>query len=84
MNKINKDNSRKDSSNLTVKQNYYTDAILEEDWSNLIDKHTLRYEIWEILEVFHELNVTEITRLVKQSKSTVSRILKGMEEDKLF
>ena len=84
MNKINKDNSGKDSSNLTVKQTYYTDAILEEDWSNLIDKHTLRYEIWEILEVFHELNVTEITRLVKQSKSTVSRILKGMEEDKLL
>ena len=84
MNKINKDNSGKDLSNLIVKQKYYTDAILEEDWSNLIDKHTLRYEIWEILEIFHELNVTEITRLVKQSKSTVSRILKGMEEDKLL
>lgn len=84
MNKINKDNSGKDLSNLIVKQKYYTDAILEEDWSNLIDKHKLRYEIWEILGIFHELNVTEITHLVEQSKSTVSRILKGMEEDNLL
>jgi len=74
----------KDLENLSDKQNLYRDTILEEDWILLIDKHKLRYEIWAILKSYFELNVTKITHLVKQSKSTVSRVLLGMEKDGLI
>jgi DNA-binding transcriptional regulator GbsR (MarR family) len=70
--------------NVSVKQEVYKDIIREEDWLNLIDKHQLRYEIWAILNLYNELNVTEISHLVKQSKSTVSRVLIGMEKDDLI
>jgi DNA-binding transcriptional ArsR family regulator len=36
-----------------------------------------------VLDLYNELNVTEITYYVKQSKSTVSRVLRGMEDDGL-
>lgn len=85
--KMNEDDNKKvgkNLENLSTKQNLYRDTILEEDWILLIDKHKLRYEIWAILKSYFELNVTEITHLVKQSKSTVSRVLLGMEEDGLI
>ena len=75
---------KKDLKNISTKQMMYKDAILEEEWVQLIDKHELRYEIWAILKLYLELNVTEITHLVKQSKSTVSRVLIGMEKDGLI
>lgn len=75
---------KKDLKNISTKQMMYKDAILEEEWMQLIDKHELRYEIWAILKLYLELNVTEITHLVKQSKSTVSRVLIGMEKDGLI
>lgn len=75
---------KKDLKNISTKQIMYKDAILEEEWVQLIDKHELRYEIWAILKLYLELNVTEITHLVKQSKSTVSRVLIGMEKDGLI
>ncbi|MFW9829976.1 MAG: winged helix-turn-helix domain-containing protein [Candidatus Thorarchaeota archaeon] len=80
--KMNK-TSDKEASNLSTQKNLYKDFILEEDWINLIDKHKLRYEIWTILKLDNELNVTEISHLVKQSKSTVSRVLIQMETDGL-
>jgi DNA-binding transcriptional ArsR family regulator len=68
----------------SVKQEMYEDIILEEEWLKLIDKHDLRYEIWALLKLYHELNVTQISRLVKQSKSTVSRVLIEMKKDGLI
>ncbi|MFX1454737.1 MAG: winged helix-turn-helix domain-containing protein [Promethearchaeota archaeon] len=73
----------KDLRNLSTKQALYKEVIIEEDWMRLLDKHKLRYEIWMILKLDNELNVTEISHLVKQSKSTVSRVLIGMEKDGL-
>lgn len=70
--------------NVSTKQSLFQDAILEEDWIQLIDKHKLRYEIWTILKLHNELNVTEISHLVKQSKSTVSRVMIQMEKDGLI
>ncbi|MFW9972496.1 MAG: winged helix-turn-helix domain-containing protein [Candidatus Odinarchaeota archaeon] len=84
---MNKDRSVKDEKDLrdlSTQQEFYKDAILEEDWILLINKHKLRYEIWAILKLYSELNVTEITHLVKQSRSTVSRVLIGMEKDGLL
>ena len=81
MSKDNNEDSNKNLNNITTKQELYKDIILEEDWLLLIDKHELRYEIWAILKLYNELNVTEISHLVKQSKSTVSRVLLGMEKD---
>lgn len=81
MSKDNNDKKNINLENVTTKKEIYKDIILEEDWLNLIDKHELRYEIWAILELYNELNVTEVSHLVKQSKSTVSRVLLGMEKD---
>ncbi len=53
-------------------------------WIELIDEHPLRHDIWMVLDLYNELNVTEITYYVKQSKSTVSRVLTGMEDDGLL
>ncbi len=66
------------------RQIIYKDAITEEDWVQLIDKHKLRYEIWMILKLDNELNVTQISHRVKQSKSTVSRVMIQMEKDGLI
>ncbi len=78
------DNTEENFKNLSNKQVLYKDAIIEQDWIQLIDKHKLRYEIWTILKIQKELNVTEISHLVKQSKSTVSRVLIQMEKDSLI
>ncbi len=53
-------------------------------WKILISKHKLRYEIWQVLNLNYELNVTEIAKGLKQSKSTISRVLKSMESDGLL
>ncbi|MFX0060533.1 MAG: hypothetical protein ACFE8J_19735 [Candidatus Heimdallarchaeota archaeon] len=84
---MSKDNNIKENqitNKKATKQEMYRDVILEEDWLSLIDKHELRYEIWAILKLYNELNVTEISHLVKQSKSTVSRVLIGMKKDGLI
>ncbi len=55
-----------------------------ENWFKLLAKHKLRNDIENILQVFYELNVTQISHLVKQSKATVARHLQLMEEDGLL
>ncbi len=52
-------------------------------WGNLVTKSHVRLKIWQILKLFGELNVTQISNLLKESKSTVSRHLNGMEDDML-
>jgi DNA-binding transcriptional ArsR family regulator len=54
-----------------------------ESWGLLVTKSTVRLKIWQILELFGQLNVTQISNLLKESKSTVSRHLNGMLEDGL-
>lgn len=56
----------------------------EKEWNQLIVKHPLRFDIWAILELHTELNVTQITHYVEQSKTTVARHLKLMEKDELL
>jgi hypothetical protein len=55
----------------------------EESWEELIDKHPLRYDVWMILQIYHEKNVSDIAKLTKRNKSTLSRVLRSMEEDRL-
>jgi len=52
-----------------------------ENWFHLFGKHNLRFDLFNILLVFDELNITQISHMVEQSKSTVARHLKSMEED---
>ncbi len=52
-----------------------------ESWGTLVTKSTVRLKIWQILRLFGNLNVTQISNLLKESKSTVSRHLNGMEKD---
>jgi len=73
-----------DLKNIHSKQAIYRDVILEEEWLSLIDKHELRYEIWALLKLYNELNVTQISHLVKKSMSTVSRVLILMKKDGLL
>lgn len=63
-----------------------TDKEIEaiENWFALLGKHSIRFEIETILQLFNELNLTEISHMVKQSKSTVDRHLRSMEEDALL
>ncbi|MFW9819622.1 MAG: ArsR family transcriptional regulator, partial [Candidatus Thorarchaeota archaeon] len=56
----------------------------EGEWDKLIAKHKLRFDIWAILELHNELNVTQITHYLEHSKSTVARHLKLMEKDGLL
>jgi predicted transcriptional regulator len=65
---------------LNVKNN----IIHEEEWDRLIAKHKLRFDIWTILELHKELNVTQISNNIEHSKSTVARHLKLMEKDGLL
>lgn len=58
--------------------------VLEEEWNKLIAKHKIRFDIWAILELHNELNVTQITHYMKHSKSTVARHLNLMEGDGLL
>ena len=66
------------------KQKVYSDLFLGNDWEELISKHTSRYDIWMFLNLYHELNVTQLSKYLKQSKSTVSRVLRAMESDGLL
>ena len=59
-------------------------STLRKEWDQLIAKHPLRFDIWTLLELHTELNVTQINHFVKQSKSTVARHLKFMEKDGLL
>jgi DNA-binding transcriptional ArsR family regulator len=63
-----------------------TDKEIEtiENWFPLLGKHKIRFEIETILQIFNELNITEISHMVEQSKSTVDRHLKSMEKDGLL
>jgi len=56
----------------------------EEEWDQLIAKHKIRSDIWALLELHNELNVTQITHYVEQGKTTVARHLKLMENDGLL
>lgn len=56
----------------------------EGEWDQLIAKHKLRFDIWAILELHLELNVTQITHYLEHSKSTIARHLKSMEQDGLL
>jgi len=60
------------------------DDRAQEKWNQLIAKHEIRFDIWAILDLHNELNVTQITHYVKQSKTTVSRHLRLMEKDGLL
>jgi len=73
-----------ESVNQSTKQIIYGDLYLEDDWESLMSKHKLRYDIWMVLNLYHELNVSQISKHVRQSKSTVSRVLKTMETDELL
>ena len=55
-----------------------------ENWIQLFGKHNIRFDIWNILQIYEEANVTEISSMVEQSKSTVARHLNSMEEDGLI
>ena len=55
-----------------------------ENWFSLFGKHNLRFDIWNILQIYEEANVTQISNMVEQSKSTVARHLKLMEKDGLI
>jgi len=58
--------------------------VFEEEWDQLIAKHRIRSDIWALLELHNELNVTQITHYVEQGKTTVARHLKLMENDGLL
>lgn len=55
-----------------------------ENWFSLFGKHNLRWAIWNILQIYNEANVTQISNMVRQSKSTVARHLNLMERDGLI
>ncbi|MFW9971308.1 MAG: winged helix-turn-helix domain-containing protein [Candidatus Odinarchaeota archaeon] len=52
-----------------------------ENYFHLLGKHNIRFDLLNILLIFDELNITQISHMVEQSKSTVARHLKSMEED---
>ena len=58
--------------------------VFEEEWGDLINKHRIRFDIWALLELHNELNVTQISHYVEQGKTTVARHLKLMEKDGLL
>ena len=82
-----KDNSHKNKNDtdyielrdLSVKQKLFDDPHLEREWKSLISKHKLRYDIWMVIDLNNELNVTQISKVIGHSKSTISRVLKSME-----
>ena len=55
-----------------------------ENYFHLLGKHNIRFDLLNILLVFDELNITQISHMVEQSKSTVARHLKNMEQDGLI
>jgi len=70
--------------NYLPNRNFYGNPYMEKEWESLISKHKLRYDIWVLLNSKHELNVTQISKGLKHSKSTVSRVLSGMKSDGLL
>lgn len=76
--------ANKETGEVFIKQKFSSDFYLGKDWGSLISKHTLRYDIWMLLNLYNELNVSQISKWVKQSKSTVSRVLISMESDGLL
>ncbi|MFX0047534.1 MAG: hypothetical protein ACFE8G_05120 [Candidatus Hermodarchaeota archaeon] len=58
--------------------------MFEEEWDRLIAKHRIRSDIWALLELHKELNVTQISHYVEQGKTTVARHLKLMDQDGLL
>ena len=54
-----------------------------ENFFPLLGKHNLRFDIWNILQIYNVANITQISNFIKQSKSTVARHLKLMEKDGL-
>lgn len=51
---------------------------------NKIVQHPLRMEIFLLLFLYDELNVTEISRKLNRSKATVSRHLRAMQDDRIL
>ena len=58
--------------------------MYQEEWNELITKHKIRFDIWTLLELHNELNVTQISHYLEQGKTTVARHLKYMEKDGLL
>ncbi|MHA1377164.1 MAG: winged helix-turn-helix domain-containing protein [Candidatus Helarchaeota archaeon] len=64
------------------KQNLSLDLILQQkDLVEKLVKPKIRLIIFLILYLYSELNVTQISKLIKKNKTTVSRHLKEMEKD---
>ena len=84
LNNNNVSNVDDEAGELSIKRKISGDLYLGKDWESLISKHKLRYDIWMFLNLYHELNVSQISKWVKQSKSTVSRVLISMESDGLL
>ena len=82
--KNNNNQADEETGELSIKQKFSGDLYLGKDWESLISKHKLRYDIWMFLNLYNELNVSQISKWVKQSKSTVSRVLISMESDGLL
>jgi DNA-binding transcriptional ArsR family regulator len=63
-----------------------TDQEIEtaENWLHLVGKHEIRLDIMNILQIYDEMNITQISQNAEQSKSTVARHLKSMEQDGLL
>ncbi len=55
-----------------------------ENFFTLLGKHNLRFDIWNILQIYNVANITQISAMVEKSKSTVARHLKLMETDGLI
>lgn len=55
-----------------------------ENYFHLLGKYNIRFDLFNILLVFDELNITQISHMVEQSKSTVARHLENMEQDGLI
>jgi DNA-binding transcriptional ArsR family regulator len=69
---------------ISDKQRLFDNPHLKEEWESLISKHKLRYNLWMVINLNNELNVTQISKVVGSSKSTISRVLKSMEMDGLL
>jgi len=59
-------------------------TVFGEKWNQLIAKHKIRSDIWALLELHKELNVTQISQYLEQGKTTVARHLKNMKKDGLL
>jgi len=61
-----------------------SDIYTLENFHHLVGKNKLRLEIINILQIYPELNITQISQKVEQSKSTVARHLNSLEEHNLI